>query len=169
MSSHLSEEQIAACVAGEQGGEVEAHLAGCAACAAEIERTADALALFRESGAQCAEYWAGRPAPQRPSRAWRWAIVAPVMAALVFAVVLMRRPALTPVSAPAEQAQTGFVRIPYVVPPLPYERTEIVHMDVPVAALIAVGFRREEPAGASVPAEVLVGQDDRPLAIRILE
>jgi len=87
------------------------------------------------------------------------------MAALVFAVVLIRRPA----PAPVEQAQTGFVRIPYVVPPLPYERTEIVHMNVPVAALIAVGFRRDEPAGASVPAEVLVGQDDRPLAIRILE
>jgi hypothetical protein len=90
-----------------------------------------------------------------------------VIAALVLAAVLIRRPASAP--APVEQAQTGFVRIPYVVPPLPYERTEIVHMDVPVAALIAVGFRRDEPAGASVPAEVLVGQDDRPLAIRILE
>ena len=83
------------------------------------------------------------------------------------AAVLVRRPAIAP--APVEQAQTGFVRIPYVVPPLPYERTEIVHMNVPVAALIAVGFRRDEPAGASVPAEILVGQDDRPLAIRILE
>ncbi|HEY4084284.1 MAG TPA: hypothetical protein VGM43_00020 [Bryobacteraceae bacterium] len=166
MSSHLSEEQIAACVAGERSGEAEAHLAGCAVCAAEVERTAGALALFRDSGVRCAEYWAGRPA-RRASRAWRWAIAAPVIAALVLAAVLIRRPASAP--APVEQAQTGFVRIPYVVPPLPYERTEIVHMDVPVAALIAVGFRRDEPAGASVPAEVLVGQDDRPLAIRILE
>lgn len=168
MSSHLSEEQIAAWVAGERGGEVEAHLAGCPACAGEVERTADALALFRESGARCAEHWACRPA-RKASRAWRWAIATSVMVALVLAAVLLRRPALTPAPAPLQQAQTGFVRIPYVVPPLPYERTEIVHMNVPVAALIAVGFRRDEPAGASVPAEVLVGQDDRPLAIRILE
>ena len=164
MSSHLSEEQIAAWVAGERGGEVAAHLAACAVCVAEVERTAIALALFRESGARCAEYWAGQPA-RRASRAWRWVIAAPLVAAVVLAAVLVRRPA--PVQV--EQAQTGFVRIPYVVPPLPYERTEIVQMNVPVAALIAVGFRRDEPAGASVPAEVLVGQDDRPLAIRVLE
>src|SRR3569833_2083980 len=78
MSSHLSEEQIAACVAGERSGEAQAHLAECAACAAEAERTTGALALFRLSGAQCAEYWAGRPA-RRASRAWRWAIAVPVM------------------------------------------------------------------------------------------
>jgi hypothetical protein len=170
MSSHLSEEQITAWLAGERSGEVAAHLAGCAACAAEMERTAGALELFRESGARCAEYWAARPErrpARRASRAWRWAIAAPVLVAVVLAAVLMRRTAIIP--APVEQAQTGFVRIPYVVPPLPYERTEIVHMNVPVAALIAVGFRRDEPAAASVPAEVLVGQDDRPLAIRILE
>ncbi|HVV44721.1 MAG TPA: hypothetical protein VHC72_05935, partial [Bryobacteraceae bacterium] len=144
---------------------VEAHLAVCPACAAEVDRTTVALALFRQSGERCAEYWEQRPA-QKPSRAWRrWGIAALVMAAVVFAVVLMRRPAPPPV----DRAQTGFVRIPYVVPPLPYERTEIVHMNVPVAALIAVGFQRDEPAAASVPAEVLVGQDDRPLAIRVLE
>jgi hypothetical protein len=166
MSSHLSEEQIVAWVAGERSGEVAAHLADCAVCAAEVEQTANALALFRESGVRCAEYWEARPV-RKVSRAWRWAIAAPVIAALVSAAVLVRRPAIAP--APVDQAQTGFVRIPYVVPPLPYERTEIVHMNVPVAALIAVGFRRDEPAGASVPAEILVGQDDRPLAIRILE
>ena len=166
MYSHLSEEQISAWVAGERSWEAQAHLAECAACAAEGEQTAGALARFRESGARCAEYWAARPV-RKASRAWRWAIAVPVMAAVLLTVVLVRRPA--PAPAPVERAQTGFVRIPYVVPPLPYERTEIVHMDVPVAALIAVGFRRDEPAGASVPAEVLVGQDDRPLAIRILE
>jgi hypothetical protein len=170
MSSHLSEEQIAAWVAGERGAAVGAHLAGCAECAADVERTAGAIALFRESGARCAEYWIARterrPA-RRASRAWRWAIAAPVLAAVALAVALVRRPA--PVPAPLEQAQTGFVRIPYVVPPLPYERTEIVRMNVPVAALIAAGLRRDEPAAASVPAEVLVGQDDRPLAIRVLE
>src|SRR3569623_2988047 len=61
MNSHLSEEQIAACVAGERSGEVAAHLAGSPACAAEVEQPAGALALFRETGARSAEYWAARP------------------------------------------------------------------------------------------------------------
>jgi hypothetical protein len=172
MSSHLSEKQIAAWIAGERSGEMEAHMAACAACAAEVERTAGAIGLFRESGAHCAEYWAARTerrSARRASRAWRWAIAVPAIAALAFAVVLMRRPAPAPIPAPVEKAQREFVRIPYVIPPAPYERTEIVRMNVPVAALIAVGFRMDEPAGALVPADVLVGQDDRPLAIRFLE
>jgi len=166
MSSHLSEEQISAWVAGERSREAQAHLAGCAACAAEVERTAGALALFRESVERCAEHWVARPVGRR-SRAWRWAMAVPVIAAILLTVVLTHRtPAPAPVPLTQEQA---FVRIPYVVPPAPYERTEVVHMNVPVAALIAVGFRMDEPAGASVPADVLVGQDNRPLAIRFLE
>jgi hypothetical protein len=167
MSSHLSEEQIAAWVAGERSGEVEAHLAACAECAAEVERTAGALALFWESGAQCAEYWAARPVVRKRSRAWRWAIAAPVLATVLMAVVFVRQPA--PTASSGQPAQGKFIPIPYVVPLAPYERPSIVHMDVPVAALIAAGFRMDEPAGASVPADVLVGQDNRPLAIRFQE
>lgn len=166
MSSHLSDEQISAWVAGERSGEAQAHVAACAACAAEVERTTGALALFRESAERCAEHWTARPGRKR-SRAWRWAMAVPALAAILAAVVLTHRtPAPVPVPSAQEQA---FVRIPYVVPPAPYERTEVVHMNVPVAALIAVGFRMNEPAGASVPADVLLGQDNRPLAIRFLE
>ena len=43
-------------------------------------------------------------------------------------------------------------------------------MDVPVAALIAAGFRMDTAsAGASVAADVLVGQDGRPLAVSFPE
>jgi len=42
-----------------------------------------------------------------------------------------------------------------------------VRMDVPVAALIASGFEVRVPdAGVSLPADVLIGQDGRPYAIR---
>ena len=59
------------------------------------------------------------------------------------------------------------MRIPYTAPPAPYERTQVMRMAVPVAALIAAGFEvHVADAGAAVPAEVLVGQDGRALAIR---
>jgi len=165
MNSHLSEEQIAAWIAGERSGEVKGHLAGCAVCAAEAERTAGALALFRKSGERCAEYWEGRPVRKSSRVWWRWAMTVPVIAAVLLTVMLTHR---TP-PPPVQPAQSKFIPIPYVVPLAPYERPEIVHMNVPVAALLAVGFRMDEPAGASVPADVLVGQDNRPLAIRFLE
>jgi hypothetical protein len=61
--------------------------------------------------------------------------------------------------------QEVFLRIPYVVPPAPYERTEVLRMDVPVAALIAAGIKTDRLAGETVSADVVVGQDDRPLAV----
>jgi hypothetical protein len=92
-----------------------------------------------------------------------------VLALAMIAVVVLRHPVPPPVQPPRQRTQQAFMRIPYVVPPAPYERTEVLHMDVPVAALIAAGFRMDEPAGTTVAADVLVGQDDRPLAIRFLE
>jgi hypothetical protein len=42
-------------------------------------------------------------------------------------------------------------------------------MDVPLAALVAAGFRMgSAAAGGSVPADVLVGQDGRALAVSLL-
>jgi hypothetical protein len=49
----------------------------------------------------------------------------------------------------------------------PYERVSVVEIYVPVTALIAAGFdvQTSDP-GASVRADVMVGQDGRPRAIR---
>ncbi|HUB80611.1 MAG TPA: zf-HC2 domain-containing protein [Bryobacteraceae bacterium] len=61
-----------------------------------------------------------------------------------------------------------FVQIPYTVPLSPEERATVVRMNVPVAALIAVGFNVSTPdAGGSVSADVLVSQDGRARAIRL--
>jgi hypothetical protein len=128
----------------------------------EVERTTGALSLFQASAELCAEYWEKKKVRGVSQARWRWGLA--VVAAAALAAVLLHRPALQP---PTPEARQAFVRIPYVVPPAPYERTSIVHMDVPVAALIAAGLRMDEAAGASVPADVLVGQDDRPLAIRV--
>lgn len=61
-----------------------------------------------------------------------------------------------------------FVQIPYTMPLSPGERTSVVRMDVPVAALIAVGFTVSTPdPGGAVSADILVSQDGRARAIRL--
>lgn len=74
-----------------------------------------------------------------------------------------------PVEAVAPEGEQPFVPIPYVLPPAPYERVEVVRMQVPVAALIAAGLpiQTGDP-GAQAEADVLVGQDGRPGAVRLV-
>jgi hypothetical protein len=102
------------------------------------------------------------PAPR--ARQWVpvWAGVA--AASLLAGAILLQRP------QPAPRApERPFSQIPYVVPPAPYERTRVMRMEVPVAALIAAGFEvHMADTGAAVPADVLFGQDGRALAIRLV-
>jgi hypothetical protein len=163
MSSHLSEEQIAEWIAGEKGGEAGQHMWECPDCAADVERARKALLLFRNSGHACAEYWRMQPAVRPARRAGGWTLVAAgaVATSILAAAIILHSPS----ARPAQPAQEVFLRIPYVVPPAPYERTEVVRMEVPVAALIAAGFRTTAAAAESVSADVLVGQDGRPLAV----
>ena len=165
MKSHLSEVQISEWIAGLRGGEAEDHVRGCAECTAELERTQKALLLFRDSGYQCAEYWQKQPHARPSSRHARLGALAVSVTALILAVVLLRRSPLNEAKPIARTTQEVFLQIPYVVPPAPYERTEVVRMDVPDAALISAGFRMEAPAADSVSADVVVGQDGRPLAV----
>lgn len=95
--------------------------------------------------------------------------VEPVAATVVMAaepvVVKHRGRAVKPKPAP----QTPFISIPYTLPLQPYERADVMRMDVPVAALIAVGLpiSMADPA-AVARADVLVGQDGRARAIRLV-
>ncbi len=169
MISHLSEEQITACLAGERSREVEAHVQSCTSCAAELTGTKQALLLFGDSANQVAAHWQSQAPAAEPRRSvFRWAgVAAAAVSAVILAATLMHR---NPEPPPAPPSPEVFVRIPYVVPPAPYERTEVVRMDVPKAALIAAGFKLDTAtAGDSVAADVLVGQDGRPLAVRFQE
>lgn len=102
----------------------------------------------------------------RPRRLWMPAAVlamAASLAAVGFLHDLRGRPATQP------RNEKVFVAIPYTFPPAPYERTTIVRMNVEIAALMAAGFNvQAADAGASVPADVLFGQDGRAVAIRTL-
>jgi hypothetical protein len=81
---------------------------------------------------------------------------------LAVAAVLLRQ------AVPAVE-ERPFLAVPYVAPLAPYERASVVRMDVPVAALIAAGFEVHgaEPGGM-LSADVLVGQDGRMHAVRLI-
>ena len=124
-----------------------------------------ALALFRESGRAWSEHWMNRPAMRTkrtaPSPRLRWAVL---VAATVIPAAILLQPTPRTV-APAQP----FVPIPFVAPLAPYERIAVTRMEVPVAALAAAGF--DIPAlepGSSVQADILIGQDGRAHAIRLL-
>jgi hypothetical protein len=79
------------------------------------------------------------------------------------------RPGNVPTQAPAPVEEQPFFAIPYTVPLAPGEHTAVVRMTLSDAAFAAVGF----PAGLAEPAglrqaDVLVGEDGRARAIRIV-
>lgn len=113
---------------------------------------------------------------QHRKRRWLWivsggAIAASIAVALIFSV---REHPSAPVPAATvaedvQQSEQPFVPIPYVTPLGAYERAEIVRVEVPVAALIAAGFSmRTTDPGARAEAEVMVGQDGRARAVRLI-
>ena len=155
MKSHLTEDQISEWIAGGRSREAEQHLVACPECAAEVAGTRKSLLLFRD-----AEYLRVKPQARPEYRSRRLAVACLATAAVLLAVGVLRYSHQTQPSA-----QEVFLKIPYVIPPAPYERTEVVRMDVPVAALIQAGFTMNAAAADSVPADVLIGQDGRPLAV----
>jgi len=132
--------------------------------AAELERGAP----FAVEQAVLAEFDRAR----RRKRGRVWMAAAGAIAASVAAVWMVgHRPAPQPVAAPAAEAESEqpFVPIPYVLPPGPYERVEVVRMNLPVSELIAAGFRMQTAdVGAQAEADVIVGQDGRPRAVRLI-
>jgi hypothetical protein len=109
----------------------------------------------------------------RRRRMLSWSIKGGAIAASIAIVMLATRspqpPAPAAPSAAPQEFEQPFVSIPYVAPLGPYERAEIVRMNLPVAALISAGLPvRTSDAGAQVEADVLVGQDGRARAVRLV-
>lgn len=105
------------------------------------------------------------------SRQRRWVIqIGAVAAAVVMVASITWRPTtvVVPVKGPVQEEQP-FVAIPYVAPLAPYERAEVVRMNLPVSALIAAGLQvgAVDP-GTQVVADVVVGQDGRARALRLV-
>ena len=160
MSKHLSSEEIAAWLTGDVPAEVARHARECAACSAEVEALGGTLADFRESGRR----WSAHVmvTPQRPSPVRIGFGLAAACAPVLAAAMLLWTAAPAPEDRP-------FLAIPYVAPLAPYERASVTRMEIPVAALMAAGFQVHgvEPGG-TVKADVLVGQDGRMHAVRLI-
>jgi len=108
-----------------------------------------------------------------PSRFPWMSLAGAVLASLVVVAIVQRQPYVIPPAPPVAEAkpvpEQPFVPIPYVMPLGPYERAEVVRMELPVSALISVGFpvRTPDPA-ALAEADVVVGQDGRARAVRLI-
>jgi anti-sigma factor RsiW len=93
MSNHLTEDQIAKCVAGQSTRAELKHLADCAECSAELERFGTMISTFSSAIRQRVD---ARVALQRPGGyefslpptapgvpLWRWALITAAMVVLV--------------------------------------------------------------------------------------
>lgn len=105
---------------------------------------------------------------RRRRRGRNWIAAVGVIAAAVAGMwVVEHKPAVPP--GVQDEVEQPFVPIPYVLPPAPYERVEVVRMKLPVAALIAAGFQMQTAdLGAEAEADVIVGQDGRARAVRLI-
>jgi hypothetical protein len=156
--------------------ELEAHLAACEECrnfrdeqlalGSLLAQMAQENAAAALPGGVEARVFAELGAALAPRKLWRpWAAAA-LAASLAAGIFMAHGPAPKP---PARAAAGPFVEIPFVAPLAPYERAHVKQMDVPVASLIAAGFEVHLPDMAgTVKADVLLGQDGRAHAIRLV-
>jgi hypothetical protein len=98
--------------------------------------------------------------------------VAAAIAAMLVVTVIAPHKRVPAGNRGGDQAGNGsdaaFVGIPYLPPLDPHENATIVRMNIRVATLIAVGYRVTDDPETIVPADVLVGEDGRAHAVRVL-
>lgn len=154
---------------------LSAHVATCRACADQFSVFAKvdaAITNRKEPGSPPPFGQRERLARQMQfhparSRVWIWAATAAIAAGLlVFWFVGRESP--VPASLADSRAETRFIEIPYLAPVAPNENTTVVRMDLQVATLQAAGYRVNADPGVTVPVDVLIGEDGRPHAVRVL-
>jgi predicted anti-sigma-YlaC factor YlaD len=164
-------------LAAEQAAWLGAHLEACAECRAalagftkidnELTGWGQSLSLQNppptDEREQLAARLASLPARRRSVR-WMPAAAAAIAAALTIAVIA---PHKKPVAV-GREANSPFVEIPYLPPLDPHENSTIVRMNIRVATLIEAGYRVAADPDTIVPADVLVGEDGRAHAVRVL-
>jgi len=88
--------------------------------------------------------------------------------AVVAAASLMVRPSPPRAVAVVTADDAAFVPVPDVLPLDSYETGRVLRMRVPVSALLAVGYSLPADPTALVTADVLVGEDGRAHAVRLV-
>jgi hypothetical protein len=119
-------------------------------------------------------FWRPAPAPQpKPEPVQTANILVPPLSVPVVSprpvTPVTKAPRRKPPKARTPEPEQPFIAIPYTAPLGPDERADIVRMDLPVSALIAAGFPLgvADP-GASARADLVVSQDGRARAVRLI-
>jgi len=113
--------------------------------------------------------------PRRPVRHW-WALAA--AAAVLLAVgagVTMRQGLFSQPAIVAEEVgegqkdaqEAGFIAVPFVPPLAPGELVRVVHTELQPAELASLGVNVDPSLSSDLPADLLVGADGFPRAVRI--
>lgn len=106
------------------------------------------------------------------SHRWLWSVAA---AAVLLISAVAARDRLLPVpSAPVyladdqnEPQQEGFIAVAYAPPLAPGELVRVIHMELQPAELASLGVNVDPSWTTELPADVLVGQDGFPRAVRV--
>ena len=175
MSEHIPESDLLLALDGELGDErmevVLAHTLECATCEekwmelAWVSRQAEAIAV--------------RDARPKAARlAWRPFAVANTLAAVAVAITcIVLLPSLrhTPHVSPAvrndveEPVPAGYVSLPFADPALPVDEEDVLPVQLSTEDLELMGIDTGDAPEDGVKAEVLIGMDGWPRAIRIVE
>lgn len=163
----------------EQSEWLDGHLEACAECRAVLAGFVEIDSELTGWGQRLGWQNPPRPDPREQlavrlgslsarHRAIPWMPTATAIAAAVALAVALT--VIAPHRKPpvVNRDQAPFVEIPYLPPLDPHENSAIVRMDIRVAALIAMGFRVTTDPDVIVPADVLVGEDGRAHAVRVL-
>ena len=120
-----------------------------------------------------------RPAA-RPSRllSWRWALAAAAAVLLIVGAVAARgiyrlpgagQSTVAQVAATADGDNNGFVAIPYAPPLAAGEFVSVVRTEIQPTALANMGFYVDAGYASPIPADVVMGEDGVPRAVRLVE
>ena len=183
----------------ESAGEAEEHLSGCADCAAEFRRHGALAERLRSLGAELRAVQAPPRLEARLAAAFRarcgveirragprwlpvaaWASAAAAVLALALFLVRDRLPRPpqrdAPVAVLAQDAgdwgetDSGFVPLPNAQPMNLDEETDVVRVELPRSAMLAMGYAvPAEQASELVQADVLMGTDGLARAVRFQE
>ncbi len=142
---------------GQQAAWLDRHLAICVVCRGAMERLTAVDSEVIRWGQQV-----GRGRSRRSLLRWLPAAAAIAAAAGIAAIAPHTK------SAIAGRSEAPFIEIPYLPALDARENTAIVRMNIRVATLLSFGFRIDGDPEALVAADVLVGEDGRAHAVRVV-
>ena len=167
------------------GAALGRHLAECAICSRRwedergltgqlraVRAAAAAWSLPETKREQAAREFARMRSP-RPALALKWALSAAAVLLMTVAISLVWQHAGQgpDVAAPAvsDEQENQFVAVPYAPPLAEGEFVRVVRTELHPVALARMGIDVDAAGRTEIPAEVLLGEDEFPRAVRISE